>query len=349
MPAPPKNNLPNYPLFESPLFEQFLPELGWGPDFTAVARGLRDNGFAVVDFPHGDFDDLAEGIIARLSEQFDDMGSLSNGARIQDAWQSDEAVKEIACNGAIMNLLRTVYGRKVFPFQTLNFPIGTEQHFHSDAVHFNSRPERFMCGVWVALEDIDEDNGPLLYYRGSHTWPIYTTDQLGVNFAGLEKEPEQALYEPLWEDLVAASGIEPQTFHAKKGQCLIWAANLLHGGMPHLDKSRTRWSQVTHYYFEDCSYWVPLGSNSGMGHMQYKRPFNILTGERVENTYLGQRVISTKNRPSNQPVKEADFDAAGYLQRNPDVAAEQGADPQRAYLHYLEHGFYENRHWKTSG
>ena len=30
-----------------------------------------------------------------------------------------------------------------------------QQAAHSDALHFSSEPEGFMCGVWVALEDID--------------------------------------------------------------------------------------------------------------------------------------------------------------------------------------------------
>ena len=36
------------------------------------------------------------------------------------------------------------------------------------------------------------------------------------------------------------------------GQALIWAANLFHGGSPIVDTTRTRLSQVTHYYFEGC-------------------------------------------------------------------------------------------------
>ena len=54
-------------------------------------------------------------------------------------------------------MLFSLYGREPFPFQTLNFPYGSRQHYHSDAVHFNSLPKGFMCGVWVALEDIHED------------------------------------------------------------------------------------------------------------------------------------------------------------------------------------------------
>ena len=34
----------------------------------------------------------------------------------------------------------------------------------------------------------------------------------------------------------------------KRGQALIWAANLLHGGDPIGDPQSTRYSQVTHHY-----------------------------------------------------------------------------------------------------
>ena len=56
-------------------------------------------------------------------------------------------------NTGILSLFSTLYGRRAWPFQTLNFPVGTQQHYHSDSVHFSSVPERFMCGVWVDLED----------------------------------------------------------------------------------------------------------------------------------------------------------------------------------------------------
>ena len=60
----------------------------------------------------------------------------------------------------------------------------------------------------------------------------------------------QKPFEELWDALIRAGGLEPTYFHAKKGQALIWAANLLHGGSHQTDPTLTRWSQVTHYYFE---------------------------------------------------------------------------------------------------
>src|SRR6202012_4631720 len=86
---------------------------------------------------------------------------------------------------------------------------------------------------------------------------------------------------------VEAHRVEPVTFLPKKGDALIWAANLLHGGGKHTEKSRTRWSQVTHYYFEDCAYYTPMRSDPFYGLIDFRRIRNICDGSIVENKYLG--------------------------------------------------------------
>jgi hypothetical protein len=140
-----------------------------------VARDLERDGFAVIDFPDPEIGRIADSIKANLNNRFDwdfwfkTGHSVGAGLRLQDAWQFDANVKRIACNEKVIALLSRLYGRRAWPFQTLNFPVGTQQHYHTDSVHFSSIPERFMCGVWTALEDIDEDRGPLVYYPGSHS------------------------------------------------------------------------------------------------------------------------------------------------------------------------------------
>ena len=37
-----------------------------------------------------------------------------------------------------------------------------------------------MCGVWMALEDVHEDNGPLHYYPKSHKLPFYEMSDMGI-------------------------------------------------------------------------------------------------------------------------------------------------------------------------
>src|SRR6185295_9007275 len=144
-----------------------------------VATELHEKGFAVVDFPEENFDVLAAEIIAQLEPKYDFEGwrrgkrtGSKGGLRIQDGTGLSESVLKIACNRQILDLLSLLYGRKAFPFQTLNFPVGSEQHFHTDSLHFSSLPERFMCGVWVAFEDVGPEQGPLEYYPGSHRFPV---------------------------------------------------------------------------------------------------------------------------------------------------------------------------------
>ena len=204
-----------------------------------------------------------------------------NKVRAQDLWRTNNAIKDIACSEEILALLSTLYGRRGFPFQTLNFLQGSQQKAHSDTIHFSSNPAHFMCGVWVALEDVDEDNGPLIYYPGSQKLPIYTIEQIG----GRDYTTH---YEPFITQTLAKASYERQTAPMKKGDVFIWSANLIHGGASIINPQRTRLSQVTHYYFEDCHYITPLREQNGRDHI--REIFDIDRSTYVRQTYNGKKV-----------------------------------------------------------
>ncbi len=193
-------------------------------------------------------------------------GVTHHGTRVFNGWKWSRAIRHMALAPRVLRILRQLYGREPKPFQTLNFPIGTEQKVHSDTIHFNSDPPGYMCGVWVALEDIDLNNGALVYYPGSHKFPVLRMEDVAPG-PGTEHYPR---YEAHVEHLINTKGVEPAYGVLKKGQALIWAANLFHGGSSHRDKSRTRHSQVTHYYFEGCQYYMPLESYGGYRHLRFE-------------------------------------------------------------------------------
>jgi len=352
--------LPGVPHVESPLFESIFSQKAVSPQTMDLARQLRLNGYAVFDFPDPDFARTAATIIKTLDPQYD-WEAWRNGKldslRVQDAWKTLPEVKQLACNPQVLTLLSDLYGREAFPFQTLNFAVGTQQHYHSDSVHFSACPERFMAGVWVALEDIDSDNGPLVYYPGSHTLPVFTNEHIGQNPDwGAEKPYTQyPAFERAWEAIVESLNLKPLQFHARKGQALIWAANLLHGGSAQKDLKRTRYSQVTHYYFKGCSYYTPLGSVPFLGKIYHREIIDIRTGAVVPNIVNGVPVAAApvngkpgllgKLFPHKEPPKEearklpAGFSREAYLRANPDVAA-AGVDPEK---HWFEFGVKEGR------
>lgn len=176
-----------------------------------------------------------------------------NNGRSQDEWTKNEYVKKLAVFPTILSKIQELYNKVPLPFQTLNFSIGTSQNIHSDTIHFNSYPKGNMCGVWVALEDITTENGPLFFYPKSHLEPELTYDDFGID--------SYDLYEKRLQDFVNDKGYQRQEAIMKCGEAIIWASNLLHGGSPIKDKNSTRYSQVTHYFFESEYYYTPLASS----------------------------------------------------------------------------------------
>ncbi len=356
--------LPGVPPIESPLFASMLADMDLSAEEQAYAQALHEHGFAVIDFPDPDILERMDRIQSRLAVHFGIDGADAaavarlGGPRIQDAWQNDDDVKAIAANPQIISLLSRIYQRQAIPFQTLNFPVGTQQHPHSDSVHFSSMPERFMCGVWLAFEDIHPDAGPLVYYPGSHKWPVITNAMVGRLGWQTHSDNAQAYAEAAWRGLIEATGIRPATFAARRGQALIWAANLLHGGSARNNLELTRWSQVTHYYFEDCVYYTPAFSDECLGRFDIREIINVGNGEKVESRFLGVPVERTaapasqrkgrgwfgrwRKRVDHEDQLPPDFDPDTYFRLNPDVAA-AGDDAAR---HYLAHGRAEGRRYQ---
>lgn len=296
------NPLPGLPLVESPLFPSLLPTLGLSEEEARIGMELHTRGYAVLDFPDPQLALRIERIKANLAPRygidFDDPESdkTRGERRIQDAWRFDADVHAIAANAGVLDLLAKLYGRNAFPFQTLNFPVGTQQGAHSDIVHFSSQPEKFMCGVWLAMEDVAAEAGPLFYYPGSHRWPVMSNALVGRRGAGTALASAQEPFEQAWSMLCAATGAEAETFLARKGQALIWCANLLHGGSPQTDPRRTRWSQVTHYYFEDCVHYTPAFSDEVLGVLDLRQIIAISDGQLRPNTYLGEPLAAARAR-----------------------------------------------------
>jgi hypothetical protein len=211
-----------------------------------------------VDVPAGTLDAVVEDLDGLYVPPSRTEAGVGYGAhRISNAWKRSPNVKAVALASNVLRALEELYGRSPIGFHTLNFWKGTQQAAHSDTLHFNSDPPGFMCGVWVALEDIGMDQGPVVYYPGSHKLPEVTMQDVGVH----ADPSEYKRYEAHIADLIQHERLEERYATIPKGHAFIWAANLLHGGSKWNDRSLTRHSQVTHYFFEGCRFWQPMTSD----------------------------------------------------------------------------------------
>ncbi len=278
------------PLCELPNLAEVLARSSLSEKEKALITEFSEQGYLIIDDLVEDVEKIGDKIISNLKNKYGQKGYISDKNRMQDAWKHDENVRAIAASRKVLKILELLYGRKPIPFQTLNFPVGTQQMTHSDAIHFHSVPHRFMCGVWVALEDVDAKNGPLHYYPGSHKLPIYYYHDFGLTAINNNEEEIGKLYaqyEIKLKEVVEGTGLKRKHVTMKKGQALIWATNLLHGGNPILDKTRSRHSQVTHYYFENCLYYTPRLSQPYLGNYFWRQIYNIAEDKPVKSHYLG--------------------------------------------------------------
>jgi Phytanoyl-CoA dioxygenase (PhyH) len=274
----------NMPWIHSPFFErQLAAETTLSDHEKEAIHFFAKNGYLIFDpeIPA----ELIDRAIKETAE-YEGPEKMWDG-RIQQGWLSSKAIREVAVARKVHDLLRVIYRREPIPFQTLNFTRGTEQDTHSDTIHFQSYPANFMCGVWVAFEDIGAQNGPLHYYVGSHKLPLYDLFDTGTEVDNGDYS-NYTVYLEFVRELMATAGLERKELELAKGQALIWAANLFHGGSPILDRNSTRYSQVTHYFFENCAYYTPMRSSMATQICWRRRGLqDVRTGKAIRHFYLG--------------------------------------------------------------
>jgi len=278
-------NLVGLPLIDSPDFENLL-EQGVFDPWAEQAMSLHQDGYCLLRPRSSEHIAKVNNVVSELEPLMaDELKSWElegcGSPRIQDGWRDHASIRQLALDEQVLDLLDHLYGRPAFAFQTLNFAVGSQQHYHRDAVHVNSYPLGFMCGVWFALQDIDEDSGPLHYFAGSHRLPYLSAQSLNLSPKQVQEEKHpQVFFEPYWEREVAKNGLTSQRFLAEKGDIFIWHANLLHGGETVNNRRLRRWSQVVHYFFSDCIYSTPLNSfGLDQGGACLRNPLDVATGQ----------------------------------------------------------------------
>lgn len=141
--------------------------------------------------------------------------------------------------------MELVMRSKAIAFQTLYFDYGSEQPVHQDTAFVYVEPPLEFMASWIALEDIQEGSGELVYYPGSQKLPHELFGN-PPSKALLPGDPASGTYSAQLAQRCEAMGLHLQHFRPRRGDVLMWAADLVHGGSPRL-RDQSRRSLVTHY------------------------------------------------------------------------------------------------------
>ena len=277
-------NIINEPWFESPFFYKLLRKKKVSVYFKKIATDMHEKGYTIINL------NLSEKFINSIN--FDISRSLEDGnikknpkiyhynkfPRIVEAWKHSKNVAKLANNSKLNNILKFLYQSKPLPFSTINFIGGTEQPFNSDYIHFGSLPHKYLVGAWFALENTNKFNGALRVVPGSHKFPLIDYQDLKLkkpdNILGLEKN--YRVYEKYIKELIDVKKLKSKELYLKKGEVILWAANLLHGGSKVKNKKLTRRSQVVHFHFKNSEVYYNPGFSEPKKGLYVDRKLDIV-------------------------------------------------------------------------
>jgi ectoine hydroxylase len=230
------------------------PDLSSFPEPTQKSLfGWIDDGYMILP----KFFDLSA--VDAINSSLDDLidrGEASTNprdrSRIMNPFLRSNEVSEALTNPELLRLLSFTLGKEVRLFQGMHFFAGSQQGAHSDFFHMSTEPIGYLIAIWIALEDVSPESGPVYYYPGSHKLPYLMSEDLEVRsgplFVAKGKDEE---YNRRLLAAVKEARIEPVDFLAEKGDVLVWHANLVHGGNSIERRDATRRSLVAHYFARD--------------------------------------------------------------------------------------------------
>ncbi|HLW33107.1 MAG TPA: phytanoyl-CoA dioxygenase family protein [Aequorivita sp.] len=232
--------LPQNPIFSSFSEQEKAALLQWSTNGYAILKGF-----------------YSEEKVASINQLLVDLMKdkkmpVKDKRKIMYAVRYSSQMRELVHIPKLADILSLLMGTSIELFQSVNFLQGSEDPAHSDFIHMSTYPYGYLLAVWIALEDIDMENGPLFFHPGSHKLPYIMNSQYdhGGNRWLLGKTNKKN-YAQAIDKIIKEHHFETKTFTASKGDVLIWHANLLHGGTKIINPDRTRKSMVMHYFGAD--------------------------------------------------------------------------------------------------
>ncbi|GDY13898.1 hypothetical protein LBMAG53_27760 [Planctomycetota bacterium] len=152
----------------------------------------------------------------------------------------------------LLDVLAILIGPDVLALQSMLFikpPGSGGQGWHQDSLYIPTQPLS-LCGAWLAVDRVDDENGGVWFAKGSHAEPVYPPAHQGdlaewgeshiPGVPALGGSSDQR-FAPVAERYPAVLGaMDP-------GDCVFFHGSLLHRSGPNRSRDRLRRAFVGHY------------------------------------------------------------------------------------------------------
>nr|WP_244328084.1 phytanoyl-CoA dioxygenase family protein [Roseibium sp. RKSG952] len=229
-------------------------------NYQKKLEGFVDNGFVI-------FEDLIEpDLLDQINAEIDeaiaekvDGYEYGSSQRIEHLHFKKAGVRRLFHHEKLQEIASLILEGDARPSQTLTFVFGSQQDAHQDTIHLTPFPAGYMCGIWIALQDIQPGSGELVVYPGSHREDrVYLADTDCKKVTDGDWDDFSKKVGGKWAEI--ADRYQPEIYRPKKGTVLFWHENLLHAGSPRKTQELERRAIVIHSFSENVVvYYDSLG------------------------------------------------------------------------------------------
>lgn len=174
------------------------------------------------------------------------------------AYDSFEEIRELSLYEPLMQRIESMLGYRLALHFNLSEFTSTERGWHQDDYMCDPLVAASGVAMWFALDDIHPDAGPFEFVPGSHRWPILRHQKVTKYLKPEVVENKDNTYEfwahlaeyyvnPAYEAEMQRRNAKVKTFHARKGDVLIWHGGLVHRGSPPNNPAIDRPALISHY------------------------------------------------------------------------------------------------------
>ncbi len=216
---------------------------------TEDQQSWRDDGFLIKrNFIPGDWIDEYNAIRTRMNLGDGHFPSIT-------PYLNHSTIRDICCSPDMHHLLVDLLGEEMGLHFTLTDYVSTTRGWHQDDYLNPDDTYARYCAVWMAMDDIHPDSGPFQFVPGSHKWPCLRNQLVKQLIIPEQRETgghhwavaaEYHVNKSV-ENYIAETGSRVETFHARKGDILVWHGKLMHRGSIPNNKDLMRPAVISHY------------------------------------------------------------------------------------------------------
>ncbi|UVI30223.1 phytanoyl-CoA dioxygenase family protein [Paenibacillus spongiae] len=193
-------------------------------------------------------------------------GEFASATRVHMLSRVNADAERGMLNPRVLDVIEALIGPDVYALQSMMFlnpPGRGGQGWHQDSYYIKTHPDT-LIGAWIALEEVDEENGCLWVAPGSNHEPIYPpAGHGGGNVHAVDAFVDLTAVENVSHiddevntlSKVVAQYPPPISVPMKAGDVLFFHSHLFHRSFPNRTTDRYRRSYVCHYC--NARSWVP--------------------------------------------------------------------------------------------